>query len=236
MIDSKKAALISSNRFEEINYATFETDLVKYRIMAGGAPMLERVDPHGEESKYVPSIDGVIVSAKRNNVYFISDYTGKSSSPTCASHDGIRGEGEPGGLCDECPLNQYGSGRGGKSKACKNKLKLYIQVPGEEFPSILALPATSIASYDKYREAVESAGHDVSQVITRIKIQKTQNGGGIAYSRTVFEGLGVVSDADLDRLAESHQNIASSNTNKKHQPTVNHNEMTAHLDRIVTIF
>lgn len=236
MVKKEDTALIPTNRFEGINYAAFETDLARYKLMPGGAPMLERVDPHGGDSKYVPSIDGVIVGAQRTNLFFDSDFDGGSTSPTCSSQDGIHGEGDPGGLCADCPLNQYGSGRSGKSKACKNKVKLFIQIPGEELPSVLVLPATSIASYDKYVDAVESTATDVSEVITRIKLEKAKNSGGIAYSRTVFEGLGIVSAADLDRLLENYKSIIPSSASTNHQTAVDQDQMIAHLDRIVSIF
>ena len=50
---------------------------------------------------------------------------GGSNPPDCGSFDGITGTGTPGGICKNCPFNQFGSGEG-KSKACKNRRMLYL--------------------------------------------------------------------------------------------------------------
>ena len=49
------------------------------------------------------------------------------------SFDGVTGIGNPGGNCQNCPYNKFGSGEG-QSKLCKNKRMLYMLREGELFP------------------------------------------------------------------------------------------------------
>lgn len=60
------------------------------------------------------------------------------------------------GDCRTCPLNQFGSGNNGKSKACKNTRELAVRVIDPENPEYdpsapiytLSLPPTAIRSFD----------------------------------------------------------------------------------------
>jgi len=58
--------------------------------------------------------------------------------------------------CATCPLNQFGSGNNGKSKACKNTRELAVRIVDSENPEYdpsapiytLSLPPTAIRSFD----------------------------------------------------------------------------------------
>ena len=91
----------------------------------------------------------------------------------------MTGVGIPGGDCENCPYNQYGSGEG-KSKACKNKRYLYVIREGEIFPIILSLPASSLANFIKYTKQQLSKRRRLNQVVTKITERKT---GNLRYDR-----------------------------------------------------
>ena len=74
---------------------------------------------------------------------YATKYTGGNQPPDCCSFDGVTGEGEPGGACRKCPLNQFGSGENG-AKACKNRRRIYVLREGEIFPLLLSLPTGSL--------------------------------------------------------------------------------------------
>lgn len=80
--------------------------------------------------------------------------------------------------CATCPLNQFGSGQNGKSKACKNSRVLAVVVVDPEDPSAAAqldapiytleLPPTAIKSFDGAVSAVARAlsGPPVKAILT----------------------------------------------------------------------
>lgn len=79
--------------------------------------------------------------------------------------------------CASCPMNQFGSGQNGKSKACKNSRALAVLVVDPENPDAhnapeapiysLILPPTSIKSFDGMAAGIgRSIGPPIKAVIT----------------------------------------------------------------------
>ena len=88
-------------------------DAKHIKIPSGGGVMFEIPGENPEEPDTVKTFSAVILYQHSLNAYYQSEYQGGSNPPDCGSFDGHHGEGNPGGSCDSCPLNQYGSGKNG---------------------------------------------------------------------------------------------------------------------------
>ena len=86
----------------------FSFDRVK--LPAGGGTAFEIPSADGEDSEMAKDITGVIVY--NHPAYYHDKYNGGSNPPDCGSFDGVSGIGNPGGSCQNCPYNKFGSGDG----------------------------------------------------------------------------------------------------------------------------
>ena len=150
----------------------FSFDRVK--LPAGGGTAFEIPSAESDESEMAKDITGVIVYNHPAYAYYRDKYTGGNNPPDCGSFDGVTGIGNPGGNCQNCPYNKFGSGEG-QSKLCKNKRMLYILCEGELFPITLSLPTGSLKSFTNYVKSQLSRG-----------LKKATNASGIAFSQAVF--------------------------------------------------
>ncbi len=171
-----------------------DTDNMRFdrvKIPSGGGLAFE-VPGEGEEPEILQDITGIVLDHYKVNAYWVDRFTGANNPPDCSSLDGIAGEGNPGGNCANCPLNQWGSatddkGVATKGKACKNIRRVYILREGEVFPLMLALPPTSLANFNDYMKRISSRNPiPYYGCITRVKLSKAQNAGGIWYSKATF--------------------------------------------------
>jgi hypothetical protein len=156
----------------------------RIKIPSGGATMYE-VPSETDEPETVKEFSGVILYHHTLNAFYRSKYTGGSNPPDCGSFDGKLGIGDPGGSCEKCPYNQFGSGDNG-SKACKNRRRVYILREGELFPILLSLPTGSLKPFTRFIKQQLSKGRKLNSVVTRLALKKVTNATGIAYSQAVF--------------------------------------------------
>lgn len=133
-------------------------------------------------------IDGIVVHQHAGRQFYEGSYVpGVSTSPRCASFDGMTGHGDPGGLCVECPFGAFGGG-------CKPYRYLYILFPDEIFPKLLVLPRTSLNrklpnGAPKYFFNLAKKGKRASDVVTRIGLGKRPQGLGMVATFTEGPGL-----------------------------------------------
>ena len=103
----------------------------------------------------------------------------------CGSFDGVTGRGNPGGLCRNCPYNEFGSGENG-AKACKNRRRLYLLREGDVFPVILSLPTGSLKGFTRYLMRILPKYKSSNAVVTRFTLKKATSGTGVIYSQAQF--------------------------------------------------
>ena len=157
----------------------------RVKIPAGGATMYELPGEEADEPETVKEFSAVILYHHPVLQYYKEKYTGGSNPPDCGSFDGVTGEGEPGGVCAKCPLNQFGSGEN-NAKACKNRRRMFLLREGELFPLILSLPTGSMKEFSRYIKRLLSKGKKSNMVVTRFSLKKATNSSGIAYSQAQF--------------------------------------------------
>ena len=157
----------------------------RVKIPSGGATMFELPGDEADEPEMVKEFSAVILHHHPVLQYYKEKYTGGSNPPDCGSFDGVTGEGTPGGVCAQCPLNQFGSGEN-NSKACKTRRRVFLLREGELFPLILSLPTGSMREFSRYIKRLLSKGKKSNMVVTRFSLKKATNASGIAYSQAQF--------------------------------------------------
>lgn len=172
-------------------------DLERMTIPTGGGTAWKAETLTGEES--FPTLAGIIVHYQDCRAYWKEEFSGETP-PDCASDDGRKGVGQPGGKCAVCPYAQFGSDpKGGKGQACKQVRRIFLLRPKTFLPVMLTLPPTSIKNCKQYFTRVTNAGLPYWGVVTEIGLEKTKNAGGIAYSKATFR-CGTVEEGRLATL------------------------------------
>lgn len=178
-MDSGDLAEILSENLGGQQLSTFDLDSIK--VPAGGGTQWEVPTLEGiTESK---TIHGVVVFFKDQNGMWEDEYTGENSPPDCSADNGQFGEGTPGGVCQTCPLNQFGSGKGGTGKKCKNMRRLFILRESDILPIVINVPPSSLRDARKYFLRLASQGVPYYGVVTEFTLKKDKNEGGIVYSK-----------------------------------------------------
>ena len=167
--------------------------LPQIKILPGGVNLFEMPSDETGEAKTVSEIVGIIGDHHNCNAFWEKPFseTGGGVSPNCSSLNGRRGTDGSGALthCLTCQRNQFGSGKDGKGKACKNMKRIHLFLDDETVPYRLTLSATSIKVADEFFTKIASlARKGVSMRTNKVKItlEKTQNADGIPYSRIKF--------------------------------------------------
>jgi len=156
----------------------------RVKVPSGGGLMFEVPGEDGDPEA-VKEFSAVILHHHPLHTYYKAKYTGGNQPPDCASFDGVTGEGEPGGPCRKCPLNQWGTGENG-AKACKTRRRLYVLCEGEIFPLLLSLPTGSLQEFTRYVKRLLSKGRKSNAVVTRFTLKKATNTTGLLYSQVQF--------------------------------------------------
>ena len=197
---------------EDCQGLEFTFDRVK--LPAGGGTAFEIPSATGEESEMTKDITGVVVFNHPAYAFYHNKYTGGSNPPDCGSFDGVKGIGNPGGNCQNCPYNKFGSGEG-QSKLCKNKRMLYILREGELFPITMSLPTGSLKTFTSYVKSQLSRGRKLSQVVTKITLKKATNASGITFSQAIFSFVRMLDGAERSAVAEVVETVKEYAANLK---------------------
>lgn len=124
--------------------------------------------------------------------------------PVCVSYDGIRGEGEPGGICARCFYNQVGP-----DAECRPYRWLYLLFADSQFPTWLSLPRTSLSNklttgIRRYLVGLAKGGRTKVkgglwpwEVVTRIGLAKRERGVGMVATFTEGERLPAILAAQV---------------------------------------
>ena len=156
------------------------------RIPIGGITYFEMPSDDPENPETMKEFSAVILHHHPMRAYYKDKYTGGNNPPDCGSFDAVEGTGEPGGECEYCLYNQFGTGENG-AKACKERRRLYLLLEGEMFPLVLSLPTGSLKDFSRYLMRCLPKWGKSSAGITRFSLVKAVNKGGIAYTKVQFQ-------------------------------------------------
>lgn len=161
---------------------TFE----RIKIPSGGGLVFEIPGDDPANPDTVKDFEAVILYNHPMNAFYRDEYKGGNNPPDCGSFDGIYGTGDPGGRCDKCPYNEFGSGKQGAGKACKNRRRMFLLREGELFPVILSLPTGSLKDYTKYVTRLMAKGLKPSGVVTKFSLKRANSSTNIVFSQAQF--------------------------------------------------
>jgi len=173
----------------------------RIKIPAGGALQFELPGENPEDPEYIRTIEGVIFYNHASNALWSEgSQDDENATPICSSVDGRIGVGDPGKDCATCAFNKFGSGEGGRGKACKNTRVLYLLRDGEYMPIQVILPPTSIKPFsDFYNLAFASRRRAAYGSLVSIGLKRMSNGKD-DYSVATFKKL---HDFSGEQLAQS---------------------------------
>jgi len=172
--------------------------LTTIKVPSGGAQQWEIPTLDGQE--YDSTIQGVIVGIQKSRSYWaqgLDDGDG-SAPPDCQSPDLETGVGAPGGLCDLCPFNAWGSA--GAGKACKEKWKVFVLRETSLLPVVVDFPPTSLRAMNRYRLALTEQNLRIADVVTAFSLEREKSNSGITYSKILLQYVGKVDENSRESL------------------------------------
>lgn len=169
-------------------------DFPEVSVPSGGSTTWVVPTTEGETETKV--LDCILLDIQRVRQFYPGEFTGESVPPQCASPDGHRGIGDPGGECATCPHAQWGSAAN-NSQACSERRHVLLLLPGSVLPYFLNTPPSSIKALKRYTLQVAGSGGAFFSVRTKIALEKTKNATGIDYSQCVFSAGEPLDEATL---------------------------------------
>ena len=196
---------VSDSKFSSAELADdmdgLQLSFQRAKIPGGGVLQFELPGEDPENPDYVQTLEGVILFNHSANSYWPagSEYD-DNTPPQCQSVDGKVGYGDPGGICEACDYNKFGSDPNGGGKACKNMRVLYLLRSGEMMPIQLSLPPTSIRPFTTFvNSAFLLRGRRVCSGLVQIGLRKGAS-NGFTYSVATFKKLRDFEGEELARV------------------------------------
>lgn len=183
------------------------SDLDKITVPSGGSLFWDVLDEKGQETQ-VKEFDAVIVAAQDIRIFYATKYSGGNEPPDCISLDlihGMVGEDCPPdvtGECRTCPKSKWGTatndkGEVTKGKACQERKQMIIFRPHALIPEFISIPPSSLKEVQNYIVRLTPTGEAYYSVVTKFKLRKEKNDGGIVYSQVELETVRPLNDAEL---------------------------------------
>lgn len=180
-------------------------DLTRVKVPSGETKAFTVGD---DPAKSITGI--VIVRQERRNLWLKSmEEGGGAQAPDCYSRDAVHGVGmygpgsdeNPSGLCEGCPMAQWGDGADGKRipPPCKQQEAALVLVEGSAFPLLLTVPRTSIGPFRDYwkRKLLTGKMRTLTDVVTTIGLKQEKNDAGVVYNVLTFDlSKDIVKDMD----------------------------------------
>lgn len=180
-------------------------DLDRVKVPSGGGTTWDVPTVDGEVS--TKTLEGVIVHVASRRAfwpYTMEDRPDDADGrPECQSFDGETGDGDPGGECAMCPLNEFGSDiKGGPGKACKETRQIFLLTEGDIIPIAITIPPASLANVKTYRLRLARQRLRPSDVVTKLTIAKEKNSRGTAYGRVELSRGSTLEPAARDAMRQ----------------------------------
>lgn len=185
-------------------------DMTRVKVPSGGALSFSVPDmdnPDGVETK---TITGVIVHHQTTRCYYETSFEeAPNQPPTCSSADGVNGTGNPGGVCQQCALNVFGTADGGekRGKACKEQKVIYILTPETLLPLCIVTPPSSLKRFRNYMLGLTGKACSYSKVVTEISLTKEKNADGIGFSELFFKLSGKLDQGEAQTVKMYREGI-----------------------------
>src|SRR5690606_19297716 len=142
---------------------------------------------------------GVVLGEHASRSYWKEgiEVSGGGTPPDCISLDLVRGEGAPGGVCAECPFNQWGSDENGSGKACQEMRTLFFLRQGEILPTAVTIPPSSLKFWKHARLVLLYKRLSPRNVELALTLTKEKSKAGIAYARVKVDVVRKLDDGEV---------------------------------------
>jgi hypothetical protein len=168
-----------------------------------------KVPPAGQKNfvnsdgEPIKSLRGVIVHSQKNRTYWSVplEESGGGEQPDCTSSDGITGQGDPGGPCAACPMAEWGSGKGGAGKACKEVRMIALLPANHSLPIILTAPPTSLTPLRKFFLKLAGQNTPLSTVEVEFELTQQTSRSGFSYSQLAPKVHRVLDPEEAQKVA-----------------------------------
>lgn len=196
---------------EDLAEDTFgmQINFTRIKIPSGGGLAFEVPKADSNRPEITQTLQGIILYHHPMNNYWPSGKDDENSPPSCSSVDGISGVGNPGTICKDCPHNQWGTGKEGSGKACKNGFNLYLLRSGEYLPVQVQLPPTSIKPFIDFVTSFTKRMRAVFGSLIEIGLRKETNPGGKDYSVATFSLISDFYGPELKNVIECTKSMKS---------------------------
>ena len=181
------------------NMSAIETE--NYRIprakMSGSGFVL------AEDCEPVTEIQGVLIHAKKTNVYYEKPFNPNNPEPpTCFSLDGDMPDASiehpVNETCRGCPMSEFGTNSMKSGKACRNMKPLFMIRKGEDglsiIPRQITVSPTSLKAANQYLMDLTERGLSYKKVVT--KITAFRENPKDTYSKLRFQMVEKLDQAD----------------------------------------
>jgi len=158
-------------------------DLPKLTVPGAGSTVWEM--PETDDQPHAAEIEGVILHWSTTRAYHAAEYGDDDSTPDCISIDGMTGVGDPGGACESCRMNEWGSSRNGSGKACGERRMIYILRENSLVPMVVQVPAASLKAWRYYILAMLDRG-GAKYTNTTCFALRAAKAGNRTYTQIVF--------------------------------------------------
>jgi hypothetical protein len=180
-------------------------DLDKVKVPAGGGQSWEVQTLDGVQP--MQAIEGIILHFKDPRAYWKEKMGDGNKPPDCKSDDGLVGVGSPGGDCLKCPLAQFGTatdekGNPAAGQACKQMRMMLFLRQDSILPMLIMLPPTSLKNAKQYFMRLAGNGLHFRAVVTQLRLEKTKNAKGTAYSVVTMSRSRDLNKEELERVMQ----------------------------------
>lgn len=179
-----------------------------------------------DDEEGTPELSAVILAWRPQNTYWAQGFDKNNPSPPeCYSTDGKVGTRY--GQCSKCDFNKFGSGAG-RGKACRNQIKLWLQIDGMALPMTMFISPTNLSAFQTafLVDKVLQRGLAFWKVKTKIKAYQKK---GESFGRLKFEVEGVFEGEELERVSQIKDFWKSAISNDQRQDFVSE-ETPSNLD------
>lgn len=188
-----------------------ESDLTRAPIPTGGGTTW--IVPNVTGDKATKTIDGILVYQGPRGLLWAGEESEEGSLPLLVSHDLktarlLAAESvdkkmleriEPAKIgvntydWTKLPQNEWGSGKNGSGKACKEQRVLYILTEDEPLPVVVTVQPGSLKGWQQFIMAISKAGIPFYRSVVSLTLEKATAAGGQPYAQVVPKLIGVLS-------------------------------------------
>ena len=197
-----------------------ESDLTRVPIPTGGGTNWTIPSITGDES--CKAIEGILVYQQARGLLWGGEEPQEGELPVLATNDLVTAhlvnenpdpklleEMEPARDEDgtyrwkDLPQNQWGSGRKGRGKRCREQRVLFVLRENDPLPLVINISPGSLKEWGKFIVGLTKHAIPYYRAVISLTLTKEKTDDGTAYSRVVPTLVGVLSESEGKKVQET---------------------------------